>query len=194
VKTRYTSAELTTPHIMDVQDSFGFVEGVSLISSEFRDSLVLGPATTVWAQAGENKALWAAAENPAPGTVLVVAGASAMTSAMMGENLYAALVAAGYTAVVVDGPIRDSPEIVRGPIPVACRGIDPRRPRKAAPFLRDVPVAVGNTPVLPGDWIAIDVEGVVRVPAADIDRVLDAALAAAAEEAADRAAAIKAQK
>lgn len=183
MKSHWSEQELTTPHLMDAQRNFGFVEGVALVGD--CDGLVMGPARTVWCQPGENQGVRDAIAAAQPGEVLVVAAGSTAI-AMMGDNVYDLALARGIVGIVIDGPIRDSPAIARGPVPVACRGIDPRRPRKAAPHLLDVPVAVGGVPILPGDLVALDAEGVVRIPSSEAEVTVASAHAAAVAEANER--------
>lgn len=186
MKSHWNELELTTPHLMDAQRNFGYVEGIAPIGEY--EGLVMGPARTVWCQPGENQGVRDAIAAAQPGEVLVVAGNGSAAIAMMGENVYDLAVARGIVGIVIDGPIRDSPAIARGPVPLACKGVDPRRPRKSAPHLLDVPVAVGGVPILPGDLVALDAEGVVRIPSSEAEAAVASAHAAAVAEAKERSA------
>lgn len=181
MKSHWNELELTTPHLMDVQHNFGYIEGLATIGK--CEGLVMGPARTVWCQPGENQGVHDAIAAAQQGEMLVVAAGHSTAIAMMGENVYGLAVARGIVGIVIDGPIRDSPAIARGPIPLACRGVDPRRPRKNAPHLLDVPVAVSGVPILPGDLIALDAEGVVRIPSSEAEAAVASAHAAAVAEA-----------
>src|SRR4051812_50155835 len=66
----------------------------------------------------------------APGTVLVVAGATESTTAILGDLVAAELLRAGVVAVVTDGLIRDSRAVADAGLPVWARGTTPVASRK----------------------------------------------------------------
>jgi len=85
--------------------------------------------------------------------------------------------------VVVDGAVRDVdtceefgfPVHARGTVPITARG-------RIVQEAWNIPVRIGNIPVIPGDVMVADVNGVVAIPAAKLELVLDAAEAIAKKE------------
>jgi regulator of RNase E activity RraA len=74
--------------------------------------------------------------------------------------------------VVTDGGIRDREGIKRVGLPVFAQDVQsPQGAFKDGPGEVNVPVACGGVPVLPGDIIVADANGVVVVPRADAEEV-----------------------
>jgi regulator of RNase E activity RraA len=118
------------------------------------------------------------------GRFVVVAGASQLEGAMWGEILSIAAQANGAAGAVVDGAVRDRPEIEA--IGFATYGLDERvvGPYGTAHVTAlDEPVTIAGVAVDPDDHIVADATGIVRLRGAEIDDVLAAAgRYAAAEE------------
>lgn len=84
--------------------------------------------------------------------------------------------AKGIAGVVVDGAVRDIdkaeelglPVYARAAVPVTARG-------RVAEHAFNGPVTIAGTAVEPGDWLLADGSGVVFVPAARIENVLQTA-------------------
>ena len=73
------------------------------------DATVAGPALVVAVTRDDNSPMRdVPGRTPAPGTVLVVAGAGESRTAVLGDLVAAELLRAGVVAVVTDGLIRDS--------------------------------------------------------------------------------------
>ena len=89
----------------------------------------------------------------------------------------------GISGVVVDGAVRDVdtceefgfPVHARGTVPITARG-------RIVQEAWNIPVRIGNIPVIPGDVMVADVNGVVAIPAAKLELVLDVAEAIAKKE------------
>ena len=83
----------------------------------------------------------------------------------------------GMEGVVVDGAVRDVAEIEEFGMPVFTRSISPSTMvGRSTSLTRDVPVMCGGVTVAPGDYIIGDRDGVVCVPAGQIDRVIKRAM------------------
>src|SRR5690606_27640869 len=102
-----------------------------------------------------------AVAEPGAGRVLVIDGGGSLRRAMLGDMLAEKAVAHGWSGVLVHGAIRDSG---------ASAGLDPgarplatcpRKPDRLGQGLRDVPVAFGGLVIVPGQWLAADLDGVV---------------------------------
>ena len=85
--------------------------------------------------------------------------------------------------VILDGAIRDRPEIVKQRFPVFHVGTSPAGPDKNGPGSVERPVTLRGTRVDPGDIVCADADGVAVVPAADWDRVKEAITALEEREA-----------
>jgi regulator of RNase E activity RraA len=118
----------------------------------------------------------------APGTILVVSGASESRTAILGDLIARELLAAGIVAVVTDGLIRDSRAVAELGLPVWARGVTPVASAKNGPSQVGGVVAVGGVVVRDGDLVVADADGVVVWPADRVDELL---VAADAKRAAD---------
>lgn len=157
---------------------------IKLVSSP-KDQMMVGPAFTVKARAGDNLALHAALNFCNEGDVLVVSNEEDDTRALMGEIMMAYLKYTKKVAgIVLDGPIRDIDEIGKWDFPVYCTGTTPGGPYKEGPGEVNVPIACGGVAVNPGDIILADPDGVIVIPRRDAAQVLkDAQAFQAADEA-----------
>jgi regulator of RNase E activity RraA len=145
---------------------------------------VAGPAYPVRCAPGDNLMLHAAIYRAAPGSVIVVQ-AGDVDYAVAGGNVCAVAQKRGVAAFVIDGVIRDLAEARANRFPVFARGVIPIPGTKDAIGLLNQPVHCGGVHVAPGDVVVADEEGIVVVPAARRDAVLQAAQARAAKDAAE---------
>jgi regulator of RNase E activity RraA len=89
----------------------------------------------------------------------------------------------GMEGVVVDGAVRDVQEIEEFGMPVFSRSISPATMvGRSTSLARDVPVICGGVTVSPGDYVVGDRDGVVCIPAAQIQPVIKLALKMEATE------------
>ena len=156
---------------------------IKLVSSP-KAQMMVGPAFTVKARAGENLALHAALNFCNEGDVLVVSNEEDDTRSLIGEIMMAYLKYTKKVAgIVLDGPIRDIDEIGKWDFPVYCTGTTPGGPYKEGPGEINVPIACGGVSVNPGDIILADPDGVIVIPRRDAAQVLkDAQAFQAADE------------
>lgn len=145
-----------------------------------------GPAVTSLNHAGDNLMLHAAVEVCEPGDVLVVATVSRSTDGMFGDLLATQCRAQGIAGVVLDAGARDRRELISMEYPVWSRAISASGTVKATPGWVNIPVSCGGTPVMPGDLIVADDDGVMVVPRADIAAVVEAARLREEKEARNR--------
>jgi 4-hydroxy-4-methyl-2-oxoglutarate aldolase len=112
-----------------------------------------------------------------------------------GELLSTAARARGAAGVVMDGMTRDVLAIRAMKFPVFAGGIGPLDAKGRGKVMAiDVPVEVAGARVTPGDLVFGDADGVVVVPRAVEDRVIEAALAKVQGESATREALARGEK
>lgn len=145
---------------------------------------IAGPACTVRCAPGDNLMLHAAIYRAAPGSVIVVE-AGDVDYAVSGGNVCAVAKRRGIAGFVVDGVIRDLAEVREDRFPVFARGVIPIPGGKRELGVLNGTVRCGGVQVAPGDVVVADEEGIVVVPAAEQDTVLETAGARAAKDAAE---------
>jgi 4-hydroxy-4-methyl-2-oxoglutarate aldolase len=143
---------------------------------------VAGPAYPVHCSPGDNLAIHLALERAPRGSVLVVS-ADGFVAGYWGEVLTVAAQAAGIAGLVIDGGVRDVAALARRAFPVFSRGISVRGTVKASAPSVGGPIRITGVDVAPGDLVVADDDGVVVLPAAEVQRVLSAGEARAAKEA-----------
>ena len=109
----------------------------------------------------DNSLVREAVAEPGAGRVLVIDGGGSLRRAMLGDMLAEKAVANGWSGVLVHGAIRDSGAIAGLDLGVKALATCPRKTDKLGQGLRDVPVAFGGLVIVPGQWLAADLDGVV---------------------------------
>jgi 4-hydroxy-4-methyl-2-oxoglutarate aldolase len=141
-----------------------------------------GPAFTVQGAGGDNLALHHAVPRAPAGSVLV-ADVGGARFGHWGEILTVAAQQRDLRGLLIDGGVRDADALERLAFPVFSRRNSIRGTRKDFPGVLAGPVTVGGVVVHAGDLIVGDADGVVALPAADVEQILDRADARAAHEA-----------
>jgi regulator of RNase E activity RraA len=168
---------LATPNVADAMGRFHFMDpGIRQ-----RSGLALcGVAVTVNARPADNLMVHKAFEVARPGDIVVVSTNGNTTSAVFGELICHSAVAARIGGLVVDGAIRDLDGVTALRFPAFSRTVCAGGCDKEGPGEINVPIACGNTVVMPGDIIVGDRDGVVVVPreeAADVLPLVKALIA-----------------
>ena len=101
-----------------------------------------------------------------PGDIVVVDARGDLGSGVFGEMMLTYFRGRGGIGMVIDGCIRDYPKAKDLGLGLWLRGVTPNfhTQTNIFPFGVNVPVACGNTLVMPGDIIVADDDGVVVVP------------------------------
>ena len=147
------------------------------------EATVTGPALVVTVGRDDNSPMKQVPHHvTAPGTVLVVAGASESRTAVLGDLVAAELLRAGVVAVVTDGLVRDSRAVAALGLPVWARGVTPVASRKDDVGSVGGGVVIGGVPDSDGDVVVADADGVVVWP---VDSVEEYGAAADAKRQAD---------
>ena len=138
--------------------------------------IMVGPALTVKARAGDNLFLHQALDMAQPGDIIVLSNDEDQTRSLMGEIMFTyAKYQKKLGGLVLDGPIRDVDALREMDLPVYATGSTPGGPHKEGPGEINVPIACGGISVNPGDIIVADADGIIVIPLKDAPAVLEAA-------------------
>ena len=103
-----------------------------------------------------------ALEDVGPGEVLVIDAGGSREAAVLGDMFTRRVMERGGTGVVIDGVVRDPSAIREVGLPVFARGVHGAGITRALMSVgRDEPVRCGGVPVIPGDVVVGDEDGVV---------------------------------
>lgn len=138
-----------------------------------------GPAVTVFLKREEHKEGSAATkkmieaiDNAPAGSVFVLVAEDGLKYGTLGGLMGTTLKYRGVAGAIVDGSIRDLPQLQRLQFPVYSRGVAPGTTINHYRAVGvNVPVVCGGVKINPGDIVAADEDGVVVVPrlkAADV--------------------------
>jgi 5-oxopent-3-ene-1,2,5-tricarboxylate decarboxylase / 2-hydroxyhepta-2,4-diene-1,7-dioate isomerase len=118
------------------------------------------------------------------GEVIVIEARGEAGSGTLGDVLAIRAHARGAAGIVTDGGVRDAAAVAAVGLPVFAAGAHPAvLGRKHVPWDVDLTIACGGATVQPGDVIVGDADGVVVIPVAIAEEVVDAALAQEDEDA-----------
>jgi len=159
-----------TATVHEAQGQRGYVDR-KIVPLDLR-SRMAGTAYTVDGRAGDNLAIHYAISQAAPGDVVVVDYKGYMRAAAIGDLMAFGAKARGLAGIVIDGATRDAAQIVELGFPVFSRGLCITGPTKAQGGQVGVPVTVGGCVIHPGDIVVGDSDGLVVVPAAELDATL----------------------
>ena len=110
-----------------------------------------------------------------PGDVACYHVDPAVEAALFGELFAIAARAQGAVGAVLDGPVRDIRQMRDLGFPVFASSVSPYDTKGRAEVVSDdVPVTCGGVLVSPGDLLVGDDDGVIVVPAATVDDVVNA--------------------
>jgi 4-hydroxy-4-methyl-2-oxoglutarate aldolase len=148
----------------------------------WRGARVAGPAYPVRCSPGDNLGIHVAVTRAPAGSVLVADMGGERDFGYWGEVLTTGAEARGIAGLVIDACVRDCDALAAHEFPVFSTGLALTGASKVRPGAVDRPVTVGDVAVEPGDWIVADVDGVVVLPGAEVDAVLESGRARAAKE------------
>lgn len=136
----------------------------------------VGRAITLSLPAQDSTLLHHAASLVGPGDVVVIDRRGDTRHACLGGGVATALMNSGVSGVVIDGGHTDESELVAIGLPVWSRGGSALTTRiQGLGGALNVPVCAGGVPILPGDAILADENGVVSLHIEDLDAALDRA-------------------
>jgi RraA family protein len=127
------------------------------------DQTIVGPALTVKVFPGDNLMVHKALDLVRPGDIIVVDASGNDNNAVIGDLVASKAKHRGAAGFVIDGLIRDLPEVKKVGLPVYARGVSPIGPLHRGPGEINYPISCGGIVVKAGDIIAADESGVVVV-------------------------------
>ncbi|NUN49854.1 MAG: orotidine 5'-phosphate decarboxylase [Candidatus Brocadiae bacterium] len=153
---------VSTPNISDAMHRSGELPGVNSVNPGFRRA---GPAVTCRTAPGDWSKPVRAIDEARPGDMIVI-DACGLTPAVWGELASHSCMNKGVAGVVIHGAIRDIDEIRRMQFPAWATHITPTAGEPRGFGELQVAINIRGVEIRPGDWIAADDSGVVRIPRA----------------------------
>ena len=135
---------------------------------------ILGPALTVQCFPQDNLMLHKALQLAQPGDILVATTDGYPHAGYFGDLMATSAMARQVGGLAIDGCVRDSAEILEMGFPIFSRGTCIRGTVKKNPGTINHPVLFGEVIVHPGDLVLGDDDGMVIIPQAKIEEVLEA--------------------
>jgi 4-hydroxy-4-methyl-2-oxoglutarate aldolase len=159
-----------TTCISDAMDGLNnFHPAIKPLKEEYK---VVGRAFTVKIPVGENLSVLEAISKAKPGDILVVDAKGDQYRAIAGDFVVGMAQTLGLGGLVVDGVIRDIVGVKALNFPVFSRGTTVAASGKIGVGEVNVPISCGGVPVIPGDIIVGDADGVVVIPQAMEQKIL----------------------
>lgn len=109
----------------------------------------------------DNTRVREALESPGDGRVLVVDGGGSRRCALLGGNLAALARDNGWSGVVINGCVRDRPELAAVPVGVLALQTMPQKSRKTGLGEKNVDVVFAGVVFRPGEYLCADEDGLV---------------------------------
>jgi RraA family protein len=171
--TRRRLLALTTALLSDALGKTGGLDhDMKCLSAKCR---MAGPAATLRVHTADILMVTKAISMCPEGAVLVIDGQGELNTALWGILTTLAARLKGLEGVVIDGAVRDIEGIRRERFPVFARAVVPNAGGAEYAGEMGIPIQCGGMVVSPGDWIVGDDDGVVVVPAARVNDVIELA-------------------
>ena len=134
-----------------------------------------GPAWPVRCAPGDNLAIHHGLASAPEGSVLVVDGAGVEVG-YWGEVLTVQAQAGGLAGLVINGCVRDIDALRARGFPVFARGVSMIGTVKTCAPSWGAPIHMLGVDVAPGDMVVADADGVLVLPAAELERTIKAGI------------------
>jgi regulator of RNase E activity RraA len=122
------------------------------------------------------KSTRAATESMPEGCIAVADAMGVDDAGIFGDILCVRMARRGVAGLVTDGAVRDLAGVLGTGLPIWCRGSAAPPSITGLTFVNwQEPIACGGVAVFPGDFIVADTDGVVLIPAALVDFVIELA-------------------
>lgn len=164
--------EADVAHLTDAMNKFGVVD--SRIQPVYRPiERAVGAALTVKVHPGDHLMVRKAMGMATAGQIMVIDSRADTTKAVWGGMVSEMMARRDLGGLVIDGAARDARHIGETGLPVWARSVVATAPTFSGPGEVNTPVACGGVPVLPGDIVVADAEGIVVIPRQDLETVVD---------------------
>ena len=160
-----------TGHLRPAEPALRAVSPRSAASPE--TSKVVGPACTVKVFPGDNLMVHKSLDIAKPGDVVVIDAGGSRMNAALGNLISTKAQHRRIAAFVIDGYVRDLPEVLQLDFPVFARGTTSIGPLHRGPGEINYPICCGGVVVNPGDVVVADALGVVIVPKDNAEEILE---------------------
>jgi regulator of RNase E activity RraA len=155
--------EFATPDISDMLNRlYAMDSGISNLTGKHHR--LCGPACTVKVFPGDNLMVHKSLDVAMPGDIVVIDAHASSMNAVLGDLVSTKSKHRGIAGFVVDGFIRDLPDILELDFPIFARGTTSIGPLHRGPGEINYPICCGGIVVNPGDVIVADGAGVVVIP------------------------------
>ena len=161
-----------TGYLVDCMDGYGALD-YRIKPLEQDNATFTGVALTCHAGPADNLAVFGALYAARPGDVIVAATGDCDATCVIGDLVLGMAKNCDVVAFVTDGLVRDQDGLREVGLPTFSRGITPNSPANTGPGTVGLPVTLGGVTVTSGDILLADRDGVVVVPHAGIDAVID---------------------
>lgn len=139
-----------------------------------RGMRLLGPALTVRCHPKDNLMLHKALQIAQPGDIIVADTGGYPNAGYFGDLMATSAIAKQVGGLAIDGSVRDSSGIIEMGFPVFSRGTCMRGTVKDTLGVVNHNIVFGDVVVSPGDLVVGDDDGIVVVPQAKLEDVLEA--------------------
>ena len=157
-------AKVSTPNLSDGNHHLPSITGLTPL---WPGSKMFGPAVTVRTYPGDWAKPVQAIDHAQPGSVIVI-DAGGRGPAVWGELATHSAVQKKLAGVVIDGAIRDTPEIRELRFPAFARLVMSQSGEPKGLGEMDVTLNVSGIAVEPGDWVVGDDDGLIVLPRARV--------------------------
>ena len=155
--------DFATPDISDLLNRL-YALDPSITCLTGRGHRLCGPACTVRLFPGDNLMVHKALDVARPGDVVVVDSGRSSSNAVLGDLISTKAKHRKIAGFLVDGLVRDLPDIIELDYPVFARGTTSIGPLHRGPGEINYPICCGGVVVNPGDLVIGDDAGVVVAP------------------------------
>ena len=156
-------AEFPTPDISDLLNRLYAVDP-SIARLTSGDHRLCGTACTVKVFPGDNLMVHKALDVAKAGDIVVVDAHGSSMNAVLGDLISTKAKHRGIAGFIVDGFVRDLPDLIELDFPIFARGATPIGPLHRGPGEINFPICCGGVVVNPGDLVVADGAGVVVIP------------------------------
>jgi RraA family protein len=155
--------EFATPDISDLLNRL-YAVNPAIHCLTGKQHALCGPALTVKCFPGDNLMVHKSLDVAEPGDIVVVDAGGSTMNAVLGDLISTKAKHRKIAGFIVDGLVRDLPDILELDFPVYARGTTPIGPLHRGPGEINFPICCGGIVVNPGDIMVADAAGVVVVP------------------------------